>query len=209
MPFYFVQLASFVAHKPTEVVEFDSSAPAESYWAELREAQLETLTSTDQTGMAVAIDVGAANNIHPGDKKTVGQRLAYWAIAKDYNKQIPHSGPLYKSMTIEKAKKGKLPYSGKNVIRVKFDYADNGLVIKGEKLKGIAIAGIDRKFVWADAMIENNELIVWSDNVKAPVAVRYGWNKYSDCNLYNKSNLPASPFRTDKWFAMPGVNKNN
>jgi len=214
MPFYFVQLAGYVAHKPTETVEFDHSVPAESYWAELREAQLETLTSTPQTGMAAAIDIGAANNIHPGDKNTVGKRLACWALAKDYGKDVPYSGPLYRSMTVEKGKKPflglkKLPYSDKNVIRIKFDYADSGLVVQDGKLKNIAIAGADRKFVWADAMIDNDELVVWSDNVKAPVAVRYGWNIYSEGNLYNKLGFPASPFRTDKWFSMPGVNKNN
>jgi len=209
MPFYFVQLASFFAHKPTEVVEFDNSVPGESSWAELREAQLKTLTTTEKTGMAVAIDIGATNNIHPGNKMAVGERLAYWALAKDYDKQLPYSGPLYRSMTVEKEKKGRLPYSGKNIIRVKFDYADSGLVIKGDKLKGIAIAGADRKFIWADAVIKNNELVVWSDKIKDPIAVRYGWNIYSDCNLYNKADLPASPFRTDGWFAMPGVSKRN
>jgi sialate O-acetylesterase len=209
MPFYFVQLASFVAHKPTEVVEFDNSIPVESHWAELREAQLKTLTSTEQTGMAVTIDVGAANSVHPGDKKAVGQRLAYWALAKNYGKQIPYSGPLYKSMTVEKTKKGKLPYSGKNVIRVKFDYADSGLIVKGKKLKGMAIAGIDRKFVWADAMIEDDELVIWSDNIEAPVAVRYGWSIFPECNLYNNAGFPASPFRTDTWLTLRGTGKSH
>lgn len=213
MSFYLVQLANYVSHQPGQVVEPNNSVPAESYWAELREAQLATLTSVPKTGMAVAIDIGEANNIHPGNKKAVGERLAYWALAKDYGKEIVYSGPLYKSMTIEKAKKSlfglrKLPYSGKNIIRIKFDYADGGLVIKGDKLTSIAIAGADRKFVWAEALIVNDELIVWSDAVKDPVAVRYGWAICPAANLYNKSDLPASPFRTDKWFTLPGANKN-
>ncbi len=182
-PFLFVQLANFMATKPE---------PAESARAELREAQCMTL-SLPQTGMATIIDIGEANDIHPKNKQDVGKRLALWALARTYGKgNTAWSGPLYKSMKIK----------GDNVI-LRFDHADGGLLARGGgPLTGFAIAGTDRKFVWADARIEGKTVVVHSNEVAKPTAVRYAWADNPVCNLCNQAGLPASPFRTDNW---PGV----
>jgi len=185
-PFLFVQLANFMEVKDT---------PGESAWAELREAQMMTL-DIPNTGMAVIIDIGEAKDIHPKNKQDVGKRLALWALANTYDKDVVYSGPLYKSME----KNG-------DKILLHFDHCDGGLVAKGgEPLKGFAIAGEDRKFVWANATIEGNTVVVTSSEVANPLAVRYAWADNPVCNLYNKAGLPASPFRTDTW---PGVTVNN
>jgi sialate O-acetylesterase len=185
-PFLFVQLANYMAVKPE---------PVESYWAELREAQLMTL-DLPNTGMAVIIDIGEADDIHPRNKQDVGKRLALWSLAKSYGKELVYSGPIFKSMTIK---------NGKAILN--FDHVGGGLIARpNEPLKGFAIAGADRKFVWADAKIEGNQIVVSSDKVINPVAVRYAWADNPVCNLYNKEGLPASPFRTDDW---PGVTINN
>jgi sialate O-acetylesterase len=181
-PFLFVQLANFMDTKPD---------PGESAWAELREAQTMTL-SLPNTGMATIIDIGEAKDIHPKNKQDVGKRLALWALAETYNNDIVYSGPLYKSMKIEGGR-----------IRLSFDHVGGGLVSRGDEiLKGFAVAGADREFVWADAEIDGNTIVVGSDKVAEPVAVRYGWADNPVCNLYNKEGLPAGPFRTDGW---PGV----
>ena len=181
-PFYFVQLANFKERKPQ---------PGDSDWAELREAQLMTLRQPN-TGMAVIIDIGQADNIHPTNKQDVGKRLALWALAKDYGRKLVYSGPIYRGMT----KKG-------NEISLEFDHVGGGLVAKGGgHLEGFAIAGADRKFVWADASIAGDTVVVSSPRVSDPVAVRYAWADNPACNLYNKEGLPASPFRTDDW---PGI----
>ena len=181
-PFYFVQLANY---KPV------SKFPAESEWAELREAQLMTL-SLDNTGMAVIIDIGEANDIHPKNKQDVGKRLALIARHHDYNEDVIYSGPLYKSHEIEKDK-----------VRLYFDHIGGGLVAKGGvALKGFSIAGSDRKFYWADARIEGETVLVSSSKVSNPLAVRYAWADNPVCNFYNEADLPASPFRTDNW---PGI----
>jgi len=181
-PFLFVQLANFMEAKPE---------PVDDAWAELREAQLMTL-SLPKTGMAVAIDIGEANDIHPKNKQDVGLRLALAAMKVAYGRNLVHSGPIYKSMKVEG-----------NKIRLWFDNVGSGLVAKGDGvLKGFAIAGEDRKFVWAEAKIEGNTVVVWSEKVPKPVAVRYGWSCNPVCNLYNAEGLPASPFRTDDW---PGI----
>jgi sialate O-acetylesterase len=190
MPFYFVQLANYVSHKPGQDVEIYEGEPRDNAWAELREAQLMTCDHKNN-GMAVTIDIGEANNIHPGNKKDVGQRLALWALAKDYDQDITCSGPLYLGHFIEGDK-----------IRIKFKYADIGLEAKDGEPTGFAIAGEDRKFVWADARIDGSDIIVSSEQVKEPVAVRYGWDIFPDCNIYNAAGLPASPFRTDGWYGM-------
>ena len=148
------------------------------------------------TGMAVIIDIGEAKDIHPKNKQDVGKRLALWALANTYGKKVVYSGPLYKSME----RKG-------NQILLRFDHCGGGLVARdGAPLKGFAIAGEDRKFVWADAKIEGDTVVVSSEKVAEPVAVRYAWADNPACNLCNKAGLPASPFRTDAW---PGVTINN
>ena len=180
-PFIFVQLANYQQTKPE---------PVDDSWAELREAQLMTL-SLPNTGMAVTIDIGEANDIHPKNKQDVGKRLALNALNKVYNKNVKYSGPMYKSMSIDG-----------NKIRLKFEHTADGLVAKGEKLTGFAIAGSDQKYVWAEAKIEGKNIIVSSPQITSPVAVRYAWATNPICNLYNSEGLPASPFRTEDW---PGI----
>ena len=176
-PFYFVQLANFLPVNPE---------PGESEWAELREAQSMTLREPN-TGMAVAIDIGEARDIHPRNKSDVGHRLALNALAHTYKQKIEYSGPRYASMKIEAVK-----------IRVRFTNTTGGLTTKnGEPLKGFAVAGADGKFAWADAKIEGDTIVVASERVTKPAAVRYAWANNPVCNLYNGAGLPASPFRTD------------
>lgn len=178
LSFYWVQLANFTA--PAE-------SPGDSQWAELREAQTMAL-KVPKTGQAVIIDIGEARDIHPKNKQDVGRRLALIALAKDYGKRVEYSGPMYKSFKIDGDK-----------ARLTFDHAE-GLTAKGGKLKRFEISGVDKKFVWADAMINGQEVIVSSSKVPSPVAVRYAWaDNPEGCNLYNGAGLPASPFRTDAW----------
>jgi sialate O-acetylesterase len=153
----------------------------------LREAQQNAML-LPATGMVVTMDIGDLRTIHPPDKESIGKRLAYWALAKDYNMDIPFSGPIYKESKIEGDK-----------IRIVFDYTDDGLKIEGDNLKHILIAGRDQKFVEARARIEGKSLIVYSPDVKSPVAVRFGWGSTDETNLFNKAGLPAGPFRTDRW----------
>ena len=182
--FHIVSLANY---KPV------CDVPRESDWAELREAQALTAKALTNCGLALAIDIGHAHDIHPKNKAEVGRRLALSALALTYGKAIEWSGPWYRSMEA----------SG-NSIRLTFDHAKSGLVSKGGKLTGFAIASADRKFVWADAVIEGETVRVSSPAVPKPIAVRYGWDDNPSCNLYNNDNLPAVPFRTDDW---PGVTK--
>lgn len=179
-PFIYVQLANFMQ-------SYDY--PTASSWAELREAQTMAL-SIPNTAMAVAIDIGETADIHPKNKLDVGKRLALGAMKVAYNDNVVYSGPLYESMVVEGDK-----------IRVKFTNTGTGLQIKnGSALKEFAIAGADQKFVWANAKIDGNTVVVSSDKVKSPVAVRYAWaDNPIKANLYNKEGLPASPFRTDAW----------
>lgn len=184
-PFLFVQLANFRGV---------NAEPVEDDWAELREAQAMTL-ALPNTGMAVTIDIGDANDIHPGNKQEVGNRLALNARAKVYGEKLSYSGPIYQTMKLEG-----------NRIRLFFDHAEAGLLVKGgEALKGFAIAGADKKFVWANAKIEGKTVVVSHANIAQPVAVRYAWSINPACNLYNQDGLPASPFRTDDW---PEVTRN-
>jgi lysophospholipase L1-like esterase len=145
--------------------------------------------SLPNTGMAVAIDIGESDNIHPVNKQEVGRRLALAALEIAYHRKLAYSGPLYEAMTVE----------GQQV-RLRFNHAAGGLVAKSGPLKGFIIAGEDRRFVWADAKIEGRTVVVHSDGIAEPVAVRYAWwDDPQGCNLYNKEGLPASPFRTDDW----------
>jgi len=177
-PFLYVQLANFMEAKDD---------PCESNWAELREAQLKTL-SVPNTAMAVTIDIGEWNDIHPLNKKDVGKRLALAAQKLAYSDEdVVYSGPIYRSMEI----KG-------NKIILTFTNTDGGLITRGgDELKHFAIAGADKKFLWAKAKIEGDKVIVWNNDITSPVAVRYGWaDNPEGANLYNKEGLPASPFRT-------------
>ncbi len=177
-PFYFVQLANFMKREDN---------PGPSKWAELREAQLKTL-SVPKTGMAVIIDIGEEKDIHPKNKQDVGARLGLIARAQVYGEKIVYSGPLYKSSRQEG-----------NTMRITFASTGGGLQANGGRLTGFAIAGADKKFYRADAKIAGDQVIVSSTAVPNPVAVRYAWANNPDCNLYNKAELPASPFRTDNW----------
>ena len=178
-PFYFVQIAPFKYVQPMVA-------------AELRQAQLMTMLSAANAGMAVTMDIGDPNDIHPKNKQDVSRRLALWAMAKTYGcKGIVYSGPVYKAMKIEG-----------NRIRLFFDYVGSGLVAKGSELTHFEIAGSDKQFVEAKAVIDGNTIVVFSDKVTEPVAARFAWSNTAIPNLFNKEGLPASPFRTDDW---PGV----
>ena len=192
--FLWVQLANFMARK---------DQPGESGWAELREAQSMAL-ELPNTGQAVIIDTGEARNIHPKNKQDVGKRLALAAKGIAHGEDIVFSGPAYESMAVEGGK-----------VRLKFRHVGGGLIATGGgELKGFAIAGADKKLVWARAKITPSagsgqaagDVVVWSEKVARPVAVRYAWADNPECNLYNKEMLPASPFRTDDW---PGVTVKN
>jgi sialate O-acetylesterase len=176
LPFLFVQLANYME------VQY---LPSESQWAELRFSQLKSL-SVPNTAMAVTIDAGEWNDIHPLEKKVIGERLALAARKLAYgNDKIEYSGPVYKSCV----KEG-------DSISIDFNHIGSGLTIKGGgDLYYFTIAGADRKFVWADAKIINNHVIVRSDEIKDPVYVRYAWaDNPEGANLYNMEGLPASPF---------------
>ncbi len=180
-PFYFVQLADF---------KDEVAAPGESDWAELRESQTMTLDKLPNTGQAVIIDIGDAADIHPKNKLEVGRRLARWALAKDYGVKVPYQSPRYDSM---EKKDG--------AIVVKFKDLHDGLrTLDAKQVQGFAIAGEDKKWYPAEATIEGTDkVVVKSNDVPNPVAVRYAWADNPVCNLYDKSGLPATPFRTDDW----------
>lgn len=182
--FYYVQLADFMGEKPE---------PGESAWAELREAQTMTMSRLPNTGEAVIIDLGEAQDIHPRNKQGVGNRLARWALAKDYGIDIAHQSPTYKSMTRD----------GRKIV-LTLDHVGPGLKsFDVGQVRGFAIAAPDRKFVWANAkIIAPDRVEVWSDSIAEPAAVRYAWADNPVCNLYSQNGLPVTPFRTDDW---PGV----
>jgi len=168
-PFLFVQIAPFMGKPP-----------------EMREAQLLSWKNTPNTAMTVTTDVGEANNIHPKQKEPVGARLALAARALAYGEKIEYSGPVFDSLKIDQ-----------NRAVLSFKHVGSGLLAKGGELKGFTIAGADQKFIDAKAAIKGDTVVVSSEQVSAPVAVRYGWANVPDVNLYNKEGLPASPFRTD------------
>ena len=170
--------------------------PAESAWAELREAQLMALEHIPHTGLAVTIDIGDPNNLHPHRKLEVGQRLALWALGTAYKEPIEYSGPLFESAKI-----------AGNTVRVQFNHIGGGLQGRGGgEVRGFAVAGADHKFYWAKARIEGDVVAVSSADVPQPLAVRYAWGDSPLCNLINYAGLPASPFRTDDW---PGITDRN
>lgn len=179
MPFYIVQLANFTP----PVAE-----PGESDWAELREAQAMTARMPNN-GLAVTIDIGEANDIHPRNKEDVGRRLARVALNKTYGQtDSVFAGPEFETMAVDGDK-----------VRVKFRAPAELVTKDGGPVKGFAVAGEDRKWFWADGSIDGDTVVVRSDKVAKPVAVRYGWAHNPPTNLYNKAGLPAAPFRTDEW----------
>lgn len=198
LPFYWVQLSSYNSG------EEDVEPEGGKGFSRIREGMRRAMATIPHGGMAVTFDLGNPKDIHPGEKLHVGQRLAQWALRNDYGfDDIVPSGPNYKSMSVEGDK-----------IRVSFDYVGSGLavgyknnfddkdvVLKPEtKLNGFAIAGEDRKWFFADAVIDGDTVVVSSKEVKKPVAVRYAYRMSPiGANLYNKELLPASPFRTDEW----------
>jgi sialate O-acetylesterase len=216
-PFYIVSLPGYMHHRDT---------PGDDSWAELREAQILTAKTVPHTCVAIMIDTGDPDNIHPIDKVQVGDRLGYCALAEHYGQKIPYIGPRFTSM--ERATKMGLP---KNGMELHFDHTDGGLVVKGDKVGEFQIAGADRKWYWADAAIEvptidvltsappptgpggeiilppslmqeETTVIVSSQSVPEPVAVRYAWQSYPVATLFNGAGLPAEPFRTDDWPEM-------
>lgn len=184
-PFAWVQLPNYrqLQTQPSET----------SGWVQVREGMLQTLR-VPHTGMAITVDVGQANDIHPKNKQAVGRRLAQWALLSVYNHTRQRSdetqpmGPIFDSS--EKTEQR---------IRVGFQYVGTGLKSEGGSLKGFAIAGSDHVFHWASARILGDQVEVWSEHVNDPMAVRYSWAANPLGNLYNSSGLPASPFRTDDW----------
>jgi sialate O-acetylesterase len=178
LPFLYVQLPNYRKRL---------DKPSDADWSRQRESQLMTL-ATPHTAMAVTIDVGDPNTIHPANKQPVGLRLSLAAQKLVYGRDVAYSGPIMDTVKFE---------GGKAVVT--FKHAENGLVAKGDKLTGFALAGANRRFFWADAVIEGSTVAVTCPEVTEPVALRYGWSSNPDCNLYNKDGLPASPFRTDDW----------
>ena len=193
LAFYWVQLADYQAPS-------DNPAGGDG-WAKIREAQRKAL-DIKHTGMAVIIDIGEANDIHPRNKQDVGWRLAQWALHQTYGmKNLVPSGPLYKSHKVEG-----------NSIRLTFDHVGSGLIIgkkeglepitevKIGKLLRFAVSGINKQWHWANAAIEDDTIVVTSPDVAEPVAVRYAYSMNpAGANLYNREGIPASPFRTDSW----------
>ena len=177
-PFYFVQLANFMESKKIQ---------PNSEWAALREAQTKAL-KLDQVGMAVTIDIGLADDIHPKNKQEVGRRLALLALAGSYGKNVSSSAPVFQNYIIKGDK-----------MELDFGQKQDGCKIKDTTLKGFTIAGPDRVFYSAEAMVQNGKIIVSSPKVSVPLAARYGWADNPDCNLYGENGLPVAPFRTDCW----------
>jgi Domain of unknown function (DUF303). len=185
-PFLIVQLANYGQNNPN---------PPGTAWAELREAQAMTAQTVKNSGLAVTIDIGNPEDIHPTNKQDVGRRLGLIAENRVYGKKdVVYSGPVYKSMSVEG-----------DAIRLRFDHIQGGLEVKGTILRGFTIAGPDQKFVPAEAQVDGNTVVVRAAGVTNPVAVRYGWANSPICNLYNAARLPAVPFRTDDW---PGFTVN-
>jgi sialate O-acetylesterase len=200
LPFYFCQVTNYGSK---------STDPSDSRWAELREAQSRVAESVENTGMAVLIDLGESDCIHPGNKRDVGDRLARIALAKTYGKEIAFISPGFSESRIEEGK-----------VKIRFHHDGSGLVARplppeypvfvtekkfaplvrnspNSEIEGFSICGSDRKWHWANARIDGDSVVVWADNVPDPVAVRYAWADNPTVNLYSGAGLPVSPFRTD------------
>lgn len=176
-PFYIVSLAAFMPHR---------DQPGDDAWAELREAQAFTASTVANSGMVMAIDKGDANDIHPKEKRELGERLALNALAKHYGKRVPFSGPTLKRIE-----------SVAGALKLHFDHTDGGLLVNGDKLEEFSVCGDDGKWVWADVRIDGECVIVSSSSVPKPKHVRYAWQSNPKATLFNGAGLPAVPFRTD------------
>jgi len=185
-PFYIVSLPAFMHRR---------DQPGDDAWAELREAQALTAKTVKNAGLAVTVDTGDADNIHPKDKKVVGERLAFCALAQEYGRKISDAGPTFASVE-------HLP----GALKLHFNHTDGGLVVKGDKPAEFSVAGKDRRWHWADARVEGDSIIVSSPSVSDPQAARYAWQANPAAALYNGAGLPAVPFRTDDW---PGITANH
>jgi sialate O-acetylesterase len=185
-PFYIVSLPAF---------QHRSATPTDDAWAATRESQAVAAASVPNSCLAVAIDTGDADNIHPKDKQPVGERLALCALAQYYGKDVVYSGPALASVE-------RLAGS----IRLHFTHTDGGLVVKGTKLEEFAVAGEDRKWFWAEARLEGDTVVVSSPSVPNPKEVRYAWQSNPAATLFNGAGLPAGPFRTDDW---PGITESH
>lgn len=177
LPFYIVQLPNYLA--PDE-------SPRDDGWPRLRQAQREVAAITPNSGLAVTIDLGEQNDVHPPNKQDVGARLALVALAKTYGRAIEFSGPTLKTFQPEG-----------QTLRLTFDHTAGGLTFKGDAERVFALSGADKKFVWASARIEGNDVVVSAPTVKAPEAVHFAWSNNPRAALYNGAGLPAAPFRTD------------
>lgn len=177
MPFYFVQLPGW--ENPGDATKCS--------WAYFREGQARVL-AVPHTGMAVTIDIGEPEDIHPQNKQDVGCRLACIALTDTYNRKLKSQGPVLVRHEIVG-----------DEVHVRFKHADGGLVVRGDEVRGFTLAGLDRQWHPAVARIDKDRVIVRSSAVSAPVAIRYGWANNPECNLYNRAGLPAAPFRTDDW----------
>jgi sialate O-acetylesterase len=186
VPFYIVSLPAFMHRSPT---------PIDDAWAEIRESQALAAASVPNSCLTVTIDTGDPDNIHPKDKLPVGDRLARCALANYYGKHVVYSGPTLASVE-------RLP----GAIRLHFTHTDGGLVVKGAKLEEFSIAGEDRKWVWANARIEGDTVVVSSPSVPNPQEVRYAWQSNPAATLFNGAGLPTAPFRTDHW---PGITESH
>ena len=181
-PFYIVSLPAFMHRR---------AQPGDDAWAEVREAQALTARTVKNSGLAVTIDTGDPDDIHPKDKKVVGERLALCALAGAYDEKIPFAGPTFTSMK-------RLP----GALELHFAHADGGLMVKGDRLAEFAVAGKDRRWQWADARVVGDAVVVSSPLVPDPQAARYAWQANPAATLYNGADLPAVPFRTDDWPEM-------
>jgi sialate O-acetylesterase len=178
-PFYIVSLPAFMKRR---------DQPSSDGWAEIREVQALTAQTTPNVGLAITVDTGDADNLHPLDKLPVGERLALCALKNVYQRNITSEGPTFSKLEV-------LP----GRLRIHYSNTENGLVCKGGRLGEFSVAGADRVWHWAEAQIEGNTVVVASTEIPNPVAVRYAWQANPLATLYNGAGLPAVPFRSDSW----------
>jgi sialate O-acetylesterase len=176
-PVYIVSLPAFMQRR---------DQPGGDGWTELREAQIQTAASMANCGVAITVDTGEADNIHPKEKRIVGERLALCALAQTYGQKVIYQGPTMSSVE-------RMP----GALRIQFDHTDGGLVVKGDALKEFSVAGADHHWQWAEAKVDGDTVVVSSPEVPDPQDVRYAWQSNPVATLYNGAGLPAVPFRTD------------